>query len=318
MQSTHLLHYGTIALAVALNSIGVGIGDGITSLAALDAIDIQPHARPEISKTFILGMALIETSGVLSLTMALMLINPLPENQYTEFVHYAEIGIALAICIAGTIIGVASALPSKEACYSVSRQPFHSQKIQGLMLLTQSLMQTPIIFAFIVALFIKAQLASITTAAESVRLIASGLCIGVGSIGPAIGLSSFSKEACKGIGVNPQAYQQILSFTLVSEALIESPLIFALIISLILLQVSTAGPLSFLRGTALFSSGLVMGMGTFGVGVASGWVASQACKQIAFDPEQATVIARLSLFAQVLIETCSIYSMIVALALILV
>lgn len=318
MESTYLLHYGTIAFAVALNSVGVGLGEGLTSLAALKAIDIQPHARPEISKTFILGMALIETAAVVGLTMALMLLTPLKETAHTEFMHYAELGIAFAICIAGSAIGISSSFPAQHACYAVARQPFFSQKIQGLMLLTQSLMQTPVVFAFIVALFIKSQLINVTSLGESFRLIGSGLCIGLGSIGPAIGLSLFSREACKAIGVNPHAYQKILSFTLVSEALIESPLIFALLISLILLQVSTGDVFNFINGSALLASAFCMGMGTFGTAIASGRVAAKACEKIALNPEQYSVMMRTSLFAQVLIETCAIYCLIVSFALIFV
>ena len=316
MENTYLLHYGTIAFAVALNSVGVGLGEGLTSLAALKAIDTQPHAHPEISKTFILGMALIETAAVVGLTMALMMLPPTPETANTEYVHYAELGIAFAICIAGGVIGISSSFPAQHACHAVARQPFFSQKIQTLMLLTQSLMQTPIIFAFIVALFIKNQLPTITSMPDSFRLIGSGLCIGLGSIGPAIGLSLFSKEVCKGMGVNPQAYQRLLSFTLISEALIESPLIFALLISLILLQVNVGDTFGFINGSAFFSAALCMGLGTLGVGIASGKVAAKSCQQIALKPEHYSAIMRTSLFGQVLIETCAIYSLIIAFALI--
>ncbi|MFS8506743.1 MAG: ATP synthase F0 subunit C [Candidatus Babeliales bacterium] len=58
METFHLLHFGTVALTVALTALGVGLGQGLTSLVALEALDTQPHARAEISKTFILGMAL--------------------------------------------------------------------------------------------------------------------------------------------------------------------------------------------------------------------------------------------------------------------
>jgi len=316
--STHLFHYGTIALAVALNSISVGIGEGLTSLAALKAIDIQPSARPEISKTFILGMALIETSAVIGLTMALMLLTPQKETATLAYTHYAELGIAFAICIAGSVIGVASSFPAQYACYSVARQPFFSQKIQMLMLLTQSLMQTPIIFAFIVSLFIKGQMSAAATMTGSLRLIGSGLCIGLGSIGPAIGLGLFSKEVCESIGINRHAYPQLLQFTLISEALIESPLIFSLLVSLMLLQMRASDPTHLLDGIIFFSAALCMGLGTLGPGISSGKVASRACKQIAFVPQHYNSIAKTSLFGQVLIETGSIYALIIAFTLVLV
>lgn len=316
MELTFLFHYGTIALVVALNSVAVGLGGGFTSLAAIRAINIQPHAHPEISRTFILGMALIETAAVVGLTLSFMLLIPTPEVVLTTYSYTAELGIALAICIAGGVIGVVSSFPAQYACLSVARQPFYYQKIQALMLLTQSLMQTPIIFAFIVALFIKNQLGMINSIAESLRLIGAGLCIGIGSIGPAIGLANFSKQVCKSIGINPKAYSQLLSFTLISEALIESPLIFTLLISLILLQ-KGGSSLTFMQGFELFAAALCMGLGTLGVGISSGKVASEACKQIALIPEQYNIISRTSLFGQVLIETCSIYALIVAFALII-
>ena len=86
MHTTYLFHYGTIAFSVALSSIGVGLGEGLTGLAALKALNIQPGARNEISKTFILGMALIETSAVVGLTVALILLAPLSNLPNLEFI----------------------------------------------------------------------------------------------------------------------------------------------------------------------------------------------------------------------------------------
>jgi len=317
METLHILHFGTVALTVALTALGVGLGQGLTSLVALEALDTQPHARAEISKTFILGMALLETAAIIGLTMSLMLLKPIDSSLETQdAVYLAECAIAFALCISGAIIGLIACLPAQYACRAVARQPFYGQKIQSLMLLTQSLMQTPIVFGFIIALFIKNQLTSVQSIYDSMRLIGCGLSIGIGSIGPSIGLALFSKEVCKGMGINPQAYSRLLSFTLISEALIESPLIFSLLIALIILQINPGQGLDFIRSSALFSSGLCMGLGTLGVGIASGRVAAKACEQISSKPEHYNLLLRTSLFAQVLIETCSIYALIISFALI--
>jgi len=318
MHSTYLFHYGTIALSVALSSIGVGIGEGLTGLAALKALNIQPGARNEISKTFILGMALIETSAVVGLTVSLILLAPLSNLPNLEFIHYSELGIALAISLSGLVIGITSSFPAQEACMAAARQPFFTQKILSIMLLTQSLMQTPIIFAFIVALFIKGQMIEVTTLADSFRLIASGLCIGLASIGPALGLSKFSQTACKSVGVNRDAYSQLLSFTLVSEALIESPLIFALLISLMLTQVRSSGISPMIDICVFLGAAFCMGCGTLGTSIASGRVAAKACSQIALNPQNYAALARTSMVGQVLIETCSIYTLVIALSLLIV
>ena len=316
-QYSFFFHFATVSFAIACNALAVGIGEGFTGLAAIKAINIQPHARGEISKTFLLGMGLIETSGIIALTIAIMLLDPGLHNPNYAFMHYGEIGIGIAICLTGSVIGIAASYPARAACYAVAQQPFFSQKIQMIMLLTQSLMQTPIIFAFIIALFIREQAAFVTTMPDSMRLIAAGLCIGIGSIGPTIGLAKFSYQACRSLGINRHAYKEILSFTLISEAIIESPIIFSLVISFILLGVSLSQGTYNIHGINLISAGLVMGLGTLGVGIASGQTASQGCKKIALQPKKYTSISRTSLIAQALIETCSIYTFLIALFLIL-
>lgn len=317
MYSTYFFHFGTIALAVALNSISVGIGQGFASMAALRAITIQPNASDEIQRIFILGMALVETSAIIGLTVAIFMLRPMETTlELAPSIFYAEIGIATAICISGMVVGIASSIPAKYACLSVARQPFSSQKIQILMLLTQSLMQTPIIFAFIVTLFIKSQMEIITTTTGILALIAAGVCIGLGSIGPSIGLALFSKEVCTGIGVNRNAYSELLGFTLFSEAIIESPLIFALVASLTILGKASSIKDSSLIGIAFLSAALCMGLATFGPGVSSGRVAAQACKEMAIDPTAHSSLSKTSFLAQVLIETGAIYGLLIALLLI--
>lgn len=316
MALTSFFHYGTVGLSVALSSLGVGIGEGLVSLAALKAITIQPNAKNELSKIFILGVALIETSAVVGLTVSFILLMPIaPDLPYLDLIHYSEIGILLAISLTGFVVGIASSFPAQAACLAVARQPFFSQKILSIMLLTQSLMQTPIIFAFIIILFIKGQMLSVTTMADTYRLIASGLCIGLASIGPTIGLALFSKAACNSVGINRNAYPEVLSFTLISEALIESPLIFALLISIMLTQIQFSGISEIASIASFLGAAFCMALGTLGSALASGRVAAQACSQIARNPQNYGVLSRTSIFAQVLIESCSIYTLVVSLAL---
>jgi F-type H+-transporting ATPase subunit c len=317
MFDASFFHYMTVGLAVGCNSIAVGIGEGITSLSALKAADIQPSARAEITRTFMLSMALIETSAIIGLTIAFMLLVPVLDHPNSFLMHYSVTGIGLAICLTGAVLGVAAALPAQAACMAVARQPFFSQKIQMVMLLTQSLMQTPLLFAFIISFFIKEQIPHVTSLAESVRLIAAGLCIGLGSVGPTIGLARFARQACESLGINRYAYNEILSFTLVSEAIIESPIIFSLVMSFALLGTKPSAMALATGGIPFIAAAIVMGLGTFGVGIGSGNTATKACKHLALNPESYTQLSRTSLMAQVLIETCSIYAFLIALFILL-
>lgn len=313
MFDTTLFHYVTIALAVGSNSIAVGIGEGLASLAAMKAFTIQPSARSEITQTLMLSMALIETSAIIGLTIAFMLLKPVLSSPHAPLMHYGVIGIGLAICLTGAVLGVAASLPAQAACRAVARQPFFTQKIQMIMLLTQSLMQTPLLFAFVISFFIKAQIPSITSLAESMRLISAGLCIGLGSVGPTIGLARFARQACESLGINRSAYSEILSFTLISEALIESPMIFSLVMSFALLGTKASAMCIATGGLPFIAAAFVMGLGTLGVGIGSGNTATKACSYLVLHPENYSQLSRTSLTAQVLIETCSIYAFLIGL-----
>jgi F-type H+-transporting ATPase subunit c len=312
------IHFGTIAVVVGITSVSVGIGEALASTAALQAINTQPHARGDIARTAIIGMALVETAAILGTVIAVMLLfsqRPLEPNYY---MNLAELGIAFAMGITGFISGIVSALPTRAACRAIARQPFFAQKITRLMLVTQSLLQGPIIFSFIIALIIKYQAVSAQTLGDGLRLIASGLCIGLGSVGPSIGLAIFAQSACRALGINPQAYTKILSFALISQTIIETPIIFSFVISMALLVMTSATDASSIQGIAFLAASLCTGLGMTGPGISSGRTAAAACKQITYNPETYGMLSRVSLFAQGLIETCAIYAVLISFLLIFV
>ena len=318
-----LIHFGTAAAAVGLNSLGAGLGEGIAGYAAIQASNRQPSAHGDIIRTAFIGTALIETTAIIGVFTAVMLIRPnfVPGSILSSDLYYyqclAQLGIAFAVCLSGPVIGIVSALPVKEACDAVARQPFFAQKILGFTIVTQALIQTPIIAGFIVALLINMQLVHTTCLADALRLIASGFCIGFGGIGPAIGLAQFAKTACHAIGVNRDAYTSLFSFTLISQTLIETPIIFAFITSLIMLfLVPALGPDQLLTGIAMVAAGLCTGLGTFGAAISSGMTAAAACRAMAHNPSLHAILSRTSMFAQALIETSVLYAVLVSLIII--
>ena len=313
---SQFLHFGAIAISVGLNSVGVGIGESRTSVAALKAIDMQPSAQNTIGKVAIIGTALIETSAVLGLFIAIILMkSPIVEGDTSLYIGISELGCALAIGISGFVVGIVTSFPAEEACYSIARQPFFSDKILNLTLLTQSIIQSPLIFGFLVALFIKTQASSVVDLASSIKFLASGICIGVGAIGPAIGQAIFARNACKSVGINRKAYDKIFNFAIISQAIIETPLVFALLISLVLAITKTPTLNSELFIYTVIAAGFCMGLGTLFPSVSSGKVASSACIQVAHNPESHSTISRVSMLAQGLIDTCAIYALLVALLL---
>ena len=317
IESSEIIHFGTVALAVAINALGVGIGQGLTSSAALEAINLQPAARDDITKTAVLSMALIETAAVMGTFIAFLLLWGTPGMQLTWHAGLAELGIASAICLPGFVLGIASAFPARQACMAVARQPFFAQHIIRFMLIILSLIQTPIIFGMIIALFINYQMVQIQTMRESCRLIASGIAIGFGSLGPAIGLAVFAQVACRSVGINRAAYNKLLTFSFISQAIVETPIIFSFVIALSLLfLVQPIAGEDMVSAIALLAAGICTGIGTFGAGISSGNTAAQACKEIGIKPDSYGILSRTSLFAQGLIETSAIYAVLVSLLLI--
>lgn len=310
-----LLHYGTAGLTIGLTALGVGIGQGIASSAAIKATNVQPSARNAISQGAILGLALIETAALIGLFMAGIIVAHTGTVEFPQAL--AESGIVWAIGLPGFAVGILSGLPVQAASFAIARQPFSAQRITRFMLITQSLIQTPLLFALIIAFFIKKQSMAAVITPDSLRILSSGIAIGLGALGPVVGLSYFASVACKSISVNPKIYPKIISFTLISESIVETPIIFAFIVANLLLF--RMGPITdpdSIKGIASLAAALAIGIGTTGAGVSSGVLASSACHQIALYPELHMVLSRLSIFGQALIESCVIYAALISFGLI--
>lgn len=61
-------------LAIGLAALGIGIGQGFGVGKAVEGISKQPEASGTIRTTMIVGMAIMETIGVLSFVIAIMLV----------------------------------------------------------------------------------------------------------------------------------------------------------------------------------------------------------------------------------------------------
>ncbi len=74
--------------------------------------------------------------------------------------------------------------------------------------------------------------------AESVKLLAAGLAIGVGALGPGIGIGILVWGALTAIGRNPDATPDIQTNMFIGIAFAEAIAIYALVVALILIFVA--------------------------------------------------------------------------------
>lgn len=304
------------ATPVVFSALGTAIGQGLIGKKALHSMHMQPSAANAISKLSIIGMAITETAAVMGIVISIMLLNDTTLIQHTDLTAIATAGIAIAMSISGLCAGIASASPAIAACQSMGRQPFLQTKILNLMLITQTLIMTPNMFGMLISLLIKAKLPHIQTFNEALQLLAAGISIGLGCIGPSVGLSLFAFSACIAVGLNKKAFTKIMTFTFICEAIIETPAIFALLISLMILT-TTINPASSIQGWQCIGAALCIGLSTISPGINAGKTGAAACTQIALHLEQYPSLSKITLLALAMIDSFAIYGLLVSIVMLL-
>jgi len=316
IDSAFFIHYGTLAFTIILSGLGVAIGQGRIAVASLQATFIQPRAQQQISKLSLLSMALTETAGILGLVVVILLLfnTQLPADpDRALFISIAQAGAPFAIGLAGLAISIISALPAIESVLAVARQPFFQDKITNMMLITMSLVQSPLVFGFILVLLIHLQAGNVSSINDGLKLFSTTFCLGLGSIGPALGQGIFAKSACRSLGTNRDAYKRIITFSLLSQSIIETPIIFSLLASFLMLTSSTPSDLKII---GFIMTGICMGLCNLMSGISSGRTSAAACTQIGLNHGNSALISRMSLLAQGLIDTFAIYGLLVGILLI--
>ena len=308
------IHYLALVFCVVAATFGVSRGHAKAAQASLGALERQPAMQPDIFRSMILSLALIETAAILGLLTSLFIffaeIPTLPQS-------LAELGMAFAVGIPALVIGWFSAEPAAKSIAALARQPFLARRLSNFSLLVLALIQTPLLFGFIIAQIIRAQTSYVETIGQGLTLLGAGLAAGFGCVGPVIGRCNSLQDLLGAVGRNRGAFPKLFTFMFVSQAIIETPILFALIISLLLTRVATTPFEHPMLGIAYLIFGALIGIGTLGPGISSGQAAAATAVQIGYTPEAYTTLSRASMVAQGLIDTIAIYAFMVALLLIL-
>lgn len=302
-------------IIVVLPSIGTSIGQGMIGKKALEALNVQPSATNLIVKFSIIGMAITETAAIMGLVITILMLGD-SNIASNDFNYLAAIGMAFAMGISGMCAGIASALPAVGTCHSLMRQPFMQAKLLNLMLITQTLIMTPNMFGMLITLLIKSKIGHIASLTQGLQLLASGLSIGIGCIGPSIGLSLFAFAATNAAAINKKAFGKVMTFTFICQAIIETPVIFSLLISLMILNTQVIDT-SLLQGWQFIAAALCIGLSTIAPGINSGKTGAAACRQIALHLEQYGSISKLTLLALALLDSFAVYGLLISIIMLL-
>ena len=74
--------------------------------------------------------------------------------------------------------------------------------------------------------------------AETMRLLAAGLCMGLGALGPGIGIGILGMGAMQALGRNPEARGPIMTNMILAIAFCEAVAIYALVVAVVLVFVA--------------------------------------------------------------------------------
>jgi ATP synthase F0 subunit c len=215
--------------------------------------------------------------------------------------------------------GVGSGFPGGQACLGISRQPAVINRLTTNMLIGSAVCQTPAIFAMVVALMLLFM--DFSNAALNptwAALIGAGLSTGLAAIGSGYGGGMAAGTSCEGVARQPETVGNVTTIMLVGQAVAQTPSIFGLLVSFILMFKAFPESNQLQTSMALLAAGLCTGFGGIGPGVGNGMAAESAVRWVARNVKHAADLMRTMLVGQAVSQSTAIYAMVVSLVLIFV
>ncbi|EKD28484.1 MAG: ATP synthase F0, C subunit [uncultured bacterium] len=223
--------------------------------------------------------------------------------------------IAMGLGAIGAAIGIGIA--AGRASESITRQPSSAGEVTKTMLVGQAVNETPAIFSLVIAMVLML-MKPVTSGyfLGFLGLIGAGLSIGFGALGSGIGGGLANMEACVGTGRNHENSENLLKTMIVGQAMGQSSVVFAMIISFYIIFNVDYDKLTLPGSFALLASGICMGSGAIGPGFGLGLAARAGVAGGILNPENSNIVTRTMLVGQAVTESAAIFSFIIALLLI--
>lgn len=234
------------------------------------------------------------------------------EVNITTIGAYLGAGIAMGFGAIGSALGEGYA--AHKAARAIAKQPAAANTILRMMLIGQAVAETAGIFALLVALMLVFQGNIESSWVKAAAFVGAGISIGWGALGPGFGSGLPAGAACEGVARQPENNGVITVNMLVGQAVAQTPVIFSLVVSFLLIFQQGGG--SFIRVLALLGAGISMGLGALGPGIGSGMAAEGANKQIGLEKENQPLLTRTMLLGQSVSQSTAIYAMVIAFILI--
>ncbi|MBN1831813.1 MAG: ATP synthase F0 subunit C [Deltaproteobacteria bacterium] len=305
-------------LAMGFGAIGAGLGEGYAAGMANDGLSSRPEKSVEVIKNMLVGQAIAESAAIFALVVAILILFGNASGQ-PPLKLWACLGAGLSMGLAAIGSGIGAGLAAGKACIGIVRQPANSNRILTTMLIGSSVCQTPAIFGMVIAfLLLFLDLSAIPLYPGWAAVLGAGLSTGLSAIGPAIGEGIATTQAVDGVARHHETYSTTNRMLLVGLGVTESTAVYGFLISLMLLFYGFEESHTLTASMGLLSAGVCMGFGGIGPGLGEGITASLALRWIARKPEDSGILSRTMLVGMAVAESTGIYSLIIALLLIVV
>lgn len=222
-------------LAIGLGSIGSALGESFIAMSAVSALGRQPRSSSKIVRIMIIGQAVTETAAIFALIISLLLF--FREAPDTTAKAFSLLASAIAIGFGSFGSGVGAGLPGATAMKGIGKQPGASDAISINMIIGQAITQTSTIFALTVALLLVMSEPE-NTFIKTCSLLAAGIVMGFGAIGPGLGDGLVAKNANEGIAKDPEHAGLLTRSMVIGQAITETTDIYSIVVALILIFVA--------------------------------------------------------------------------------
>jgi ATP synthase F0 subunit c len=305
-------------LAMGLGAIGAAIGEGYTAAQANMAVARDPKNSGEIFKNMLVGQAVAESASIFALVIAILLLF-LDVSVPTLLKAAALFGAGISMGFGAIGSGIGSGYPGGKACEGIARQPAIASQLTTNMLIGSAVCQTPAIFSMVVALMLMfINFGNAPLSPTWAAYLGAGISMGLAAIGSGYGGGLAAGASCEGIARQPKTAANVTTIMLVGQAVSQTPSIFGLLVSFILMFKSFPESTALSASMALLGAGICTGFGGIGPGLGNGMTAEGAVRWVARNVEHAGDLMRIMLVGQAVSQSTAIYAMVVSLVLIFV
>ena len=225
-------------LCMGLGAIGSGVGSGFPAGAACEGMARQPRASGRLTTNMLISSAVSQTPAIFTLVTSFILMFTDFSERPLSPTWAAILGAGFATGLGAVGSGLGSGLVAQTGCYGVARQPLAVSPVTNVMLLGQAVSQTKAVYGLLVGFILIFKSFPTTDAlSPSMALLAAGLCMGFGAIGPGIGEGFTARSAVDWISRNERSTTDLTRVMLMGMAVAESTGIYSLVVALVLIFV---------------------------------------------------------------------------------